>query len=81
MNAGSVGMPYGEPGAYWALLGPTVALRRTTYDLDAAAERIQAGGCPWADDFIATNLRRPHPAAEVQVLFEGWAREREETKR
>jgi putative phosphoesterase len=33
VNAGSVGMPYeDEPGAYWALLGPEVELRRTDYD-------------------------------------------------
>ncbi|HYZ79429.1 MAG TPA: metallophosphoesterase family protein [Gaiellaceae bacterium] len=36
VNAGSVGMPYEDAtGAYWALLGPTVDLRRTEY---AAAE-------------------------------------------
>jgi predicted phosphodiesterase len=33
INAGSVGMPYEqEPGAYWALLGPEVELRRTVYE-------------------------------------------------
>jgi predicted phosphodiesterase len=33
VNAGSVGMPYeDEAGAYWALLGPDVELRRTPYD-------------------------------------------------
>jgi predicted phosphodiesterase len=33
VNAGSVGMPYEpEPGAYWALLGPDVDLRRTGYE-------------------------------------------------
>jgi putative phosphoesterase len=33
VNAGSVGSPYeAEPGAYWALLGPEVELRRTDYD-------------------------------------------------
>jgi putative phosphoesterase len=33
VNAGSVGMAYeDEPGAYWALLGPEVELRRTDYD-------------------------------------------------
>jgi putative phosphoesterase len=33
VNAGSVGMPYeNEPGAYWALLGPDVELRRTSYE-------------------------------------------------
>jgi putative phosphoesterase len=33
VNAGSVGMPYeDEPGAYWALLGPGIELRRTQYE-------------------------------------------------
>jgi putative phosphoesterase len=32
VNAGSVGMPYEDkPGAYWALLGPGIDLRRTAY--------------------------------------------------
>jgi predicted phosphodiesterase len=32
VNAGSVGMPYeSEAGAYWAVLGPDVALRHTVY--------------------------------------------------
>jgi putative phosphoesterase len=36
VNAGSVGMPYEDgPGAYWALLGPDVELRRTDYDASA----------------------------------------------
>jgi putative phosphoesterase len=36
VNAGSVGMPYeDEPGAYWALLGPDIELRRSEYDADA----------------------------------------------
>jgi putative phosphoesterase len=34
VNAGSVGMAYEDgPGAYWALLGPDVELRRTEYDV------------------------------------------------
>lgn len=36
VNAGSVGMPFeDEPGAYWALLGPGVERRRTTFDESA----------------------------------------------
>src|SRR5207248_1185571 len=47
VNAGSVGMPYErEPGAYWALLGPEVELRRTVYDFHAAAQAIEAAGWP-----------------------------------
>jgi len=40
VNAGSVGMPFGDPGAYWLLLGPAVQLRHTPYDLNRASERI-----------------------------------------
>jgi predicted phosphodiesterase len=51
VNAGSIGAPFGEPGAYWLLLGPDVQLRHTTYDLDAAADRVRATGFPGADGF------------------------------
>lgn len=60
VNPGSVGMAYGPPGAYWALLGPHVELRRTTYDTRAAAEQIVASGYPgaaaWAEEYVV----RPH---------------------
>jgi len=39
VNAGSVGMPYeDESGAYWALPGPEVELRRTAYDVAALGD-------------------------------------------
>jgi putative phosphoesterase len=47
VNPGSVGLAYeGRPGAYWALLGPDVELRRTEYDVEraAAAHRTMPGG-------------------------------------
>ena len=69
VNAGSVGMPYDAPGAHWAMLGPTVSLRRTEYDLDAAAARIRASGYPWADDFIASTLRHTPSATEVTAFL------------
>jgi predicted phosphodiesterase len=41
VNAGSVGMAYeDEPGAYWALLGPDVELRHTSY---AGMQEPEAG--------------------------------------
>ena len=47
VGPGSVGLPYeGSPGAYWAVLGPDVELRRTAYDVEAAVERIRATGDP-----------------------------------
>src|SRR5919206_3256201 len=30
INPGSVGMPFEEPGAYWALIGPEVSFRRSS---------------------------------------------------
>ena len=59
VNAGSVGMPFGEPGAYWLLLGPNVQLRHTSYDLTKAAERIRATSYPQAEEFAAKNILRP----------------------
>ena len=59
VNAGSVGMPFGEPGAYWLLLGPDVQLRHTPYDLAKAAERIRDTKYPQAQDFAARNVLQP----------------------
>ena len=58
VNAGSVGMPFAEPGAYWLLLGPDVQLRRTSYDLEAAAARIRRSGFPGAEA-LATQVLTP----------------------
>jgi predicted phosphodiesterase len=69
VNPGSVGMAYGPPGAYWALLGPNVELRRTTYDVAAAAARITAGPHPrakeWAHDYV---LNPPGDAEALEVF-------------
>jgi putative phosphoesterase len=59
VNAGSVGMPFGEPGAYWLLLGPGVQLRHTPYDLANAADRIRETKYPQAQDFAARNVLQP----------------------
>ena len=78
VNAGSVGMPYeGVAGAYWALLGEEVELRRTPYDLDAAAWRIRTSGFPEPDEFVET-LRHPPSADEATAYFEQAAGERGE---
>jgi predicted phosphodiesterase len=66
VNAGSVGMPFGEPGAYWLLLGPDVQLRRTPYDLAAAAERIGGTNYPRARDFAAQYVLQP-PSEEAML--------------
>ena len=50
VNAGSVGMPFGKPGAYWLLLVPDIQLRYTSYDLAKAAERIRETDYPQPPD-------------------------------
>jgi predicted phosphodiesterase len=66
VNAGSVGMPFGEPGAYWLLLDSDVRLRRTAYDLEDAAARIRATAYPQAEDFAERNVL--HPPSEQAML-------------
>ena len=69
VNAGSVGMPFGEPGAYWLLLGPGVELRHTSYDLEAAADRIRATEYPQAQEFAARNVLNPPPEADILQAY------------
>ena len=65
VNAGSVGMPFGEAGADWLLLGPDVQLRHTSYDLRQAAERIRGTAYPQAEDFAARNVLVPPSEDEM----------------
>jgi predicted phosphodiesterase len=69
VNAGSVGMPFGEPGAYWLLLGPDFQLRHTPYDLAKAAEHIRASSYPEAEDFAARNVLQPPSEKEMLEAF------------
>ena len=66
VNAGSVGMPFGQPLAHWLLLGPELELRHTPYDLPEAAERIRATKYPQAEDFARNSVL--HPPTEQAML-------------
>ncbi len=70
VNAGSVGMPFGEPGAYWLLLGPDIELRCTRYDFAEAAGRIRATDYPQAEEFATRYVLEPPSQAEMIELFE-----------
>ena len=74
INAGSVGMPYeARPGAYWAVLGPDVELRRTDYDLEAAAAAIRVSGFPDAGELADENVLTVPSAEEATQQFERMA--------
>lgn len=68
INPGSVGMPFGDTAAHWALLGPSVELRRTVYDVEDAMRRIQESGYPGAD---LMDLADPPSARRMLAVFEG----------
>jgi putative phosphoesterase len=69
VNAGSVGMPFGDPGAYWLLLGPKVEFHRTTYDLEMAASRIRQTHYPEAEEFAAHNVLLPPSEEKMLAAF------------
>ena len=69
VNAGSTGMPFGAPSACWAVLGPDVELRRTSYDLAQAAERIRATSYPQAAEFAARNVLNVPSETEMLEAF------------
>jgi predicted phosphodiesterase len=71
LNAGSVGLPYeGQVGAYWALLGPELSLRRTEYDLAQALVRLRREGWADLDELLSESLLEPADPDEVSRFFE-----------
>jgi predicted phosphodiesterase len=76
VNAGSVGLPYeGRPGAYWALLGPGVEMRRTEYDMARVVERYRATDFPGIEELAEMTLTPPDPREVIdhaeEVVFAG----------
>jgi predicted phosphodiesterase len=65
INAGSVGMPF----AYWLLFDGGPQLRRTPYDLDAAAARVRSTSYPQAEEFASRSILKPPARAAMAELF------------
>jgi putative phosphoesterase len=75
-NPGSVGMPYeGRQGAYWALLGPELELRRTEYDVERAVAAYRATTDPRLEEMVEILLEPPTAAEAIEhaerVVFSG----------
>jgi predicted phosphodiesterase len=75
VNAGSVGLAYGAPGAHWLLVGPDVEHRRTPYDADAFADRVKMFDWPIAERFAEENIRTVPSEQEALEFFEPMAAE------
>lgn len=80
VNSGSVGMPFGRPGADWLLLGGTpgpggrgprsnVVFRHTDYDRQAAVARMRATDYPDAENFAAQYVLNPPTEAAMLEAF------------
>lgn len=74
VNAGSVGLAYGGPGAHWLALGPGLEHRRTAYDNESFADRVAASGWPKAERFAEENIRNHPTEDEALEFFEEMAR-------
>ena len=67
VNGGSLGMPFGEAGADWLLLGPDgIQFRHTNYNLEKAAKRIRCSGYPDVEGFVEQYVL--HPPTERKML-------------
>jgi putative phosphoesterase len=69
VNAGSVGLPFGQPGAYWLVIDSECELRCTNYDLEQAAVRIRATDYPQADQLASTYILNPPSEAQMLEVF------------
>ena len=76
VNSGSVGLPYeGKSGAFWAIFGPDVELRRTQYDLEETLERYRASGQPGIEQIVEMMVEPPERREVIdhaeKVVFAG----------
>ncbi|MGE0883266.1 MAG: metallophosphoesterase [Blastocatellales bacterium] len=69
VNAGSAGMPFGNPGADWLLLKPEIELRHTHYDLPKAAEQIRQTDYPQAESFAMHSVLQPPSEEKMLEVF------------
>jgi putative phosphoesterase len=70
VNAGSIGEPFGDRGAYWTTVeDEDVELRFTRYDVDQAADAIVATGYPYGP-IMAANIARVNTAEDAARWFD-----------
>ncbi|MEM7335348.1 MAG: metallophosphoesterase family protein [Chloroflexota bacterium] len=70
VNAGSVGMPFGQTGAFWLMLDTQkVDMQHTVYDLQLAANRINQSGYPQAGEFVMRNVLSAPVKADAMAML------------
>lgn len=69
VNAGSVGMPFAAPGAYWLVIDSNLQLQHTTYNYIDAAERIKSTSYPQAEQFAQHSILQPPSEDRMLEVF------------
>lgn len=69
INAGSIGMPFGSPGAYWLYIDSQLELRKTAFDMQVASELIHKTSYPNAENFVRSSLLDPPTEEAMLALF------------
>ncbi len=77
VNAGSVGMPFEQPGAYWLLIDAgrsedrrsAIEPRRTAYDLGAAADAVRRTSFPDAEQFASVYILQPPDMLQMFTTY------------
>ena len=80
VNAGSVGLAYGGPGAHWLALGPDVEHRQTAYDAASFADQVERLDWSIAERFAEENIRNFPSEQEALGFFEKVAAEQWEQR-
>ena len=70
VNSGSVGMPFGENGIHWLVMGPDIKFRNTPYDLEKAAQRVRATKYPAAEAFATKYILSIPDEKETLAVYE-----------
>ena len=71
VNPGSVGLPYGQPGAHWALLDRgSVTLGRTIFDSDELVRQtLRSSTFPGAAEWLAETVGQPASDLDALTAF------------
>lgn len=69
VNAGSVGMPFDAPSAYWLMFDSGIELRKTDYDLERAAKLVRLTAYPQAEIFATNSILNPPSKEMMSAAF------------
>ncbi|MDC7123936.1 MAG: metallophosphoesterase family protein [Spirochaetales bacterium] len=70
VNAGSVGMPFGEMDACWLLIDEKFNFMHTKYDVNKASYLVKNSDYPYAESFIENNIVTTPEILDMLKIFD-----------